>query len=250
MREKLIALSMVKKGDWNEMYNVLRQDAELSSIDEVFAHQFIETLQCDVLTIMDEDYPEVLKDMSKPPFVVYLKGDKTLLNECKLTVVGGKNTSLYTKKEIDKVLRKLPNEIVVATGLERGAELQFAKSLNKQIIGIANGFNNKVMETKAAVYEKLTNKDLILSEIPPNCSFNMQSYYRMYQILAELSTVILVFQLPLFDLRVKYLNHLTQIGKNVFVLPDQIDKNTSGGLRLVNFGAKNLLDLEEVISQL
>ena len=74
----------------------------------------------------------------------------------------------------------------------------------------------------------------------------MPAYYRSYHLIHELSDIVCVFELPRFDLRLKYLAYLTEIGKSVVVTPDVFKKSTSGGLSLVNRGAKLLLRPRDV----
>jgi len=246
IREKLITLSMIKKGNWNEVHSVLRKDRELKSIDGVVACQLVNQMNCEVVTIIDDDYPAIWHEMSKPPFVVYLKGNRELLARTVMTVVGGKIASEYTKRAIYALMKKLPVDASLATGFERGVEVYGNMHTSMRIACIAAGFLADDLYRKHEVYDQLTNDDLIISELPPKANFDLQAYYRAYQLIAELGQVVCVFELPSFDLRVKYLNYLTEVGKQVVVLPDRKNRNTSGGLGLINRGAKCLMQPSDV----
>ena len=250
MREKLIALSIIKKGDWSEMHKFLRQDGKLDSIDDVTAHQIVDQINCEAIVLGDDDYPAMWHEMSKSPFVVYLKGNRKLLTRSIVGVVGGKAASEYTKKAVQALIKQLPTDVSIATGFERGIEVNANGYANSRIVCLASGFAADDLYRKHEVYEQLTNQDLTLSELPPNVKFDLQAYYRSYRLLAELSQVVCVFELPSFDLRVKYLNHLTEVGKEVVVLPDKRTKNAAGGLGLINRGAKCLLQASDVLDLL
>jgi len=250
MREKLIALSMVKKGNWDEIRRFLQQDSKLKSIDDVAAYQLVNQLNCEVVTIMDSDYPTMWHEMSKPPFVMYLKGNRELLAKTSVAIIGGKIASEYTKKGVQNLTRKLPSDISVATGLERGVEVYSNENTRTRIACLAAGFEADELYRRHEVYGRLTTNDLIMSELPPNAKFDLQAYYRSYHLISELSQAICVFELPSFDLRVKYLNYLTEVGKQVVVLPDKKTRNTSGGLGLINRGAKCLMQVSDVLDLL
>jgi len=250
MREKLIALSLVKKGDWKEINKFLQQDSKLSSIDDVTACQLVDQLSCDVITIVDGDYPVAWTEMSKPPFVVYLKGNRELLAGSIVAFVGGKEFSDYTKKAVQTLIKKLPADISVATGFERGIEVYANECAKSRIACLASGFVTDDLYRKHAAYTQLTADDLVISELPPKVKFNMSAYYRSYHLIAELSQVVCVFELPSFDLRVKYLNYLTEVGKQAIVLPDKKTRNTAGGLGLINRGAKCLMQVGDVLELL
>ena len=246
IREKLIALSIVKKGDWSEIHNFLRQDNQLKSIDDVAACQLVNQLNCEVVTIIDDDYPITWHEMSKPPFVVYLKGNRELLARSIVTIIGGKIASEYTKKAIGALMKQLPVDISLATGFELGVEVYANMHTSMRIACIATGFAADDLYRKHKAYDQLTDDDLIMSELPPKTKFDLQAYYRAYQLIAELSQVVCIFELPSFDLRMKYLNYLTEVGKQVIVLPDKKNRNTSGGLGLINRGAKCLMQPSDV----
>ena len=247
MREKLIALSLIKKGNWYKIYNFLQQDRTLDSINDVVAHQLVDQLNCEVVTIIDDDYPAMWREMSKPPFVVYLKGNRELLNRDVIAMVGGKAASEYTKKGVRNVIHRLPADVSVVTGFEHGVEADVNAHAKSRIICLAAGFAADDLYHKHEAYHQLTSDDLMMSELPPTAKFNLQAYYRSYHLIAELSQVVCVFELPSFDLRVKYLNYLTEVGKQVVVLPDKKNRYTAGGLGLINRGAKCLLHADDVL---
>ncbi|MCL1990080.1 MAG: DNA-processing protein DprA [Defluviitaleaceae bacterium] len=250
MREKLIALSMVKKGNWNEVYQFLQRDRQLSTISDVAACQLVERLNYKVITVMDDDYPISWREMSKPPFVVYLKGNRDLLTSPVVGIVGGKEMSGYTKKAIERLMMQLPKEISVVTGFERGVEVYVNECRKNRIVCLASGFEADELYGKQKTYEQLTLDDLVISERPPGEMFDLQAYYRAYHLAVELSQVICVFELASFDLRVKYLNYLTEIGKPTVVLPDRKGRQTAGGLGLLNRGATCLMQASDVLALL
>ena len=250
MREKLIALSMVKKGNWDEIYRFLRRDSKLKLIDDVAACELVDQMNCEVVTIIDDDYPAAWHEMSKPPFVVYLKGNRELLTKTIVAIVGGKMASEYTKKAVFTLMRQLPIDVIVATGFERGVEVYSNEHAKTRLVCLAAGFEADDLYHKHEAYGRLVDGDLVMSELPPNGSFDLQAYYRSYHLISELSQIVCVFELPSFDLRLKYLNYLTEIGKQVFVLPDKKTKNTAGGLGLINRGAKCLMQPSDVLDLL
>jgi len=250
MREKLIALSMVKKGDWSEIHRFLRKDRKLSSIDDAVACQLVDQLKYEAVTIFDQSYPDAWKEMSKPPFVVYLNGSSQLLRQNIIAIIGGKLASETTKQSVRFLLGKLPNDVCVMTGLERGVEVYSSEYAKRKIACLASGFLADELYQQHRGYAKFTEADLLISELPPTAKFDLQAYYRAYHLLAELSQVVCVFELASFDLRVKYLNYLAEVGKSMVVLPDKKTKHTAGGLGLINLGAKCLLQPSDVLALL
>jgi len=246
MREKLIALSMIKKGDWNEIYQFLRNDKELDSINENVAFELMQQLGCDVLTLMDAEYPEDWREMPKPPFVIFYKGDIGLLKSKTISIIGGKAPTAHTQGIIRNVMRVIPDDVHVISGFEMGVEAYSMSQTSGRIAIIASGFGSDEPYQKYASFQNMSKSDLILSERPPHTTFDRAAYYRSYHLIHELSDKVCVFELPSFDLRLKYLAYLTEIGKEVVVVPDVFKKSTSGGLGLVNRGARLLLRVKDL----
>jgi DNA processing protein len=247
MREKLIALSIVKKGDWTAVHRFLQQDRKLASIDEERAIRLVEKLGCDVVTIFDEDYPSAWREMPKPPFVVYLKGNRELLHRPVIAVIGGKVISEYTKKEIGRMMAQLPANTSIINGFESGVEVCVNQNSQSRIVCLGSGVEKDEVYQKRNGYSELGTDNLVITELPPQADFSVAAYYRSYHLMAELAQVVCIFELANFDIRRKYLGYLTEIGKDVFVLPDRKRAETMGGLELINRGAKVLVDVGDVL---
>lgn len=250
MREKLIALSIVKKGNWVEMNKILQQDRNLDLISNDAAVALVEKLNCDVVTIVDSEYPEIWHDMPKPPFVVYLKGNTSLLERPIISIIGGKVVTRYTKNSVKDILKQLPEDISIVSGLEQGVELLSSEYGKNQILCVGTGFNQDKIYKNNDAFNKVASEGLLISELPPNAKFDRSAYYRSYRLISELSHVICVFEMASFDLRLKYLSYLAEIGKEIVVLPDRKRLQTEGGLNLLSIGAKPLIGVNDVLSKL
>ena len=250
MREKLIALSIVKKGNWTDIHRFLQQDRDLASIDEERAIRLVNNLCCDVLTIFDENYPAAWREMPKPPFVVYLQGNQELLDRPVVAVIGGKVISEYTKKEIAKLMDQLPTSTSIITGFENGVEVCANQNSQSRIVCLGSGVEKKEVYKNRVGFDGIGAGDLVMSELPPQADFSVATYYRSYHLMAELAQVVCVFTLGDFDIRRKYLGYLTEIGKDVFVLPDRKRAEIMGGLKLLNHGAKALVDVKDILAEI
>ena len=250
LREKLIALSIWKNGDWDHIYWFLKDDPTLERLDEEKVAKIIQRLSCDVMTLIDDDYPHNWREMSKPPFVLYLQGNRQQLTTPILGIIGCKNPNQSTKKMTLRLATQLPDDMAVINGLEIGTETLALEAAHHKIAILASGFKNNNFYQNNTAHTSLTESDLQLSERPPHAKFDLQTYYRSYHLIYELSDVICVFEMPKSDIRLKYLRFLTEIGKPVFVLPAQRTNKTAGGLQLLNHGANCLLEAKDILKAL
>ena len=77
-RENLLYLALKYKGEWNPIYEDVSNHVE---IDEKEALKEISKVNSSYITILDEEYPESLRDAYKPPFVLFYYGDISLLSD-------------------------------------------------------------------------------------------------------------------------------------------------------------------------
>ena len=69
-RDELIFYAVKYRGDYNKVLCAIHNQEKM-----------IVKYNVNAITILDEDYPECLKDLKYPPFVLFYKGNKNLLKE-------------------------------------------------------------------------------------------------------------------------------------------------------------------------
>ena len=76
-----------------------------------------------ILTIKDEDYPYLLKQIYDPPSVIYIMGNKKILSQNGIAIVGSRNCSLYGQKIAKYLSYQLAKKgIHIISGLARGID--------------------------------------------------------------------------------------------------------------------------------
>ena len=124
MHEILVYLSIIYEGDWNKIYKSIL-DKEPINKEEVLNRT--KGLNCNYVTLLDSNYPLCLKSIYKPPFVIFYKGDITLLDEEKLkvAVIGSRLNSEYGKNVTERICMELIKEredCVIVSGLAKGID--------------------------------------------------------------------------------------------------------------------------------
>ena len=251
LREKLIILSILKEGDWFSMQQVLIKDRTLAKIKNKDLLFQLERNKIKALTILDDDYPELFKEMIMPPFVLYYQGELSFLKENKVSILVGNRPSEYGLKTCRYLMTELiKNKVSVVSEGMSPADL-FSNNLTikngNYLTFLARGFQQNEILEKALLLDEETRNHLILTEYPFLKSFNWRQYYRSQRLIQELSEVILVIDLSKDDKQIPYLKQLIYDGKPTFILPNQLgSKNTLGGLQLINEGARCLTEISDL----
>ena len=105
-RQILIALAIKHGGDWDKIYQALTEK-EVSELEECYKQFELST--CKATTILDSDYPQILKEIYMPPFVLFYYGDITLTHnpdKC-LSVIGSRNPTSYGEKMTEEAAKLL-----------------------------------------------------------------------------------------------------------------------------------------------
>jgi len=85
--------------------------------------RYMKENKIDLITIYDNEYPQNLKKIYDPPFVIYIKGNKEILNQKSLSIVGCRNCSRYGENIATKLAYNLSlNNINIVSGLAKGID--------------------------------------------------------------------------------------------------------------------------------
>ncbi|WP_339022443.1 DNA-processing protein DprA [Spiroplasma endosymbiont of Crioceris asparagi] len=76
MNKILLYFAIKYNGDWDKIYSALKEKEQIAKED---LNRVINDVKYQFITILDNDYPEGFKEVYKPPFVLFYKGDKNIL---------------------------------------------------------------------------------------------------------------------------------------------------------------------------
>ena len=115
-RKLLLALAIKHKGNWDDIYNAI---AEKKDLDESFVEETANQYKGKFITIIDDEYPENLKQSFKPPFVLFYEGNIALLNATnykRVALNDSRHTTTNDKLVADKLMTDLPDDIAFVIG--------------------------------------------------------------------------------------------------------------------------------------
>jgi len=113
----------------------------------------------DIISIEDKEYPDLLKQIYNPPLCLYIIGNKEILNEVCIAIVGSRDATEYGKSVAkDFALNLSANGVNIVSGLARGIDSyahigvlkNIEKSINKRT-DIVRDVKNKVGKTIAVL---------------------------------------------------------------------------------------------------
>ena len=183
----------------NEKANQILQLAK--EIDEIENEiQKLEDGGIELSTILDENYPQILKQISDPPPMLYYKGEFPVESKKFVAVVG---THHATGEGIGNAVRMGKNlasrDVVVVSGLARGIDsaghLGAVTAGGKTYAVLGSGFNHIYPPENLPLSDEITRNGALLSEYNPNVPINVGQLMARNRIVVGLSQAVIVVEM-------------------------------------------------------
>lgn len=150
------------------------------------------------ISIDNNLYPQILRDIINPPHQLYVLGDETILNKECLSIIGSRHCTEYGKKIARNYATKIASQDVtivsgMAVGIDSEAHLGAIEAGGKTIAVLGSGFNH-IFPGKNVFNKILKNGGAIITEYKPEVDVFPQGFRDRNRIVAGLSLGIFVVE--------------------------------------------------------
>lgn len=208
----------------------------------------------DIVSILDEEYPKMLKEIYDAPISLYCKGNKAILKEKAIGIVGCRDASQYGKKAAKYFAYQLASQnIVIVSGLAKGidsyAHMGTICAKGKTIAVLGNGLDRIYPEENRVLAEKIIETGgAIVSEYPLGTKPDKMNFPARNRIISGLSKGILVVEAKEKSGTLITVDFALEQGRDVFVVPGNINSiNSVGTNDLIKQGAKMVTHYQELL---
>ncbi|MBI3980529.1 DNA-protecting protein DprA [Candidatus Microgenomates bacterium] len=212
------------------------------------------------ITLSDIYYPPLLKQISDPPFVLYLKGNyqkQWFLDETNIAVVGSRKATAYGR-EVTTVMTKNLVEagLTIVSGLALGIDsVAHQAALNKQgktIAVLGCGVDLIYPSQNRKLYEEIINKGgCIISEMPLGHWVSKTVFPARNRIISGLSKGVLITEGAVDSGALITCSYAAEQGRDVFAVPGPIDSFLSEGPHsLLKKGARLVTSAKDILEEL
>ena len=233
-REKLISYSFYYGGEYGQIEKAIAED-------EPYRECKVEN----ALTILDEDYPKKLRDLEKAPYVLYYKGDLSLLRQEAIGVVGSRNPCDYALQATRKLV-KANNDKVIISGLAKGIDACAHENALKTIGVLGCGIDYIYPFCNYDLIRKVEKTGLILSEYPGLSKPYGYHFPFRNRIIAALSERVYVMQSAKKSGTMTTVNEALHLGKAVSVLPYDLFAEEGRQNNLLIYEGADPIMIEEI----
>jgi len=243
-----------------------------SPLDPFKEWEKLEQHQIKFITLKDQEYPLLLKEIPYPPLGLYLKGELPKNSNFErsekkgsseqsekgsyfLSVVGTRKISSYGKLAIEKLLKDLiPYHFVIISGLALGADTLSHKIAldegGKTIAVLGSGLDRIFPAINKSLSQKIIQNGTLISEYPLGTPPLKHHFPWRNRIISGLSPATLVIEAPEKSGALITANFALEQNRDVFAVPGSIfNKNSLGPNNLIKIGAKLISQTEDILEE-
>ncbi len=238
--------------DKSDVENFFRRRESLNLKEVLKEH---EENECSLLTLEDDDYPELLREISLPPPVLFFKGKSMEEYFFLVGIVGTRKPTAYGKsiaRELGRELSRAGVGVVsgLARGIDREAHYGALEGEGKTIAVLGCGVDVIYPFHNAKLYNLISKEGTVLSEFPlgtPPHSFNFPQRNR---IISGLSKGVVVIEAGEKSGALITAHFALEQNREVFAVPGSVrSKKSKGPHRLIKNGACLVEDAFDILQE-
>lgn len=189
--------------------------------------EYMKENNIELISIQDKDYPEKLKTLYDKPISLYIRGNKELLNEFSLAIIGCRENSNYGNEVARAVTKGVARKnIITVSGLAKGIDSICHKETllagGKTIAVIGSGLDIIYpYENNNLAQEIIKKGGTIVTEYPIKTKPQKMNFPARNRIISGLSDGIIVIEAKKKSGTMSTVDFALDQGKNIFAIPRQ-----------------------------
>jgi DNA processing protein len=209
-----------------------------------------------VMTFLDKDYPENLKNIYDPPVVLYVKGKILPEDKLAIAIVGSRLASFYGLQTAERLGFELASRgVTIVSGLARGVDSSghkgALKAKGRTLAILGSGLANVYPGEHKDLAEKISESGAVISEFPMATIPDKGNFPKRNRIISGLSLGVVCVEAAEKSGALITCDCALEQGREVFAVPGKVDSMTSKGTnKLIKQGAKLAQGAEDILEEL
>jgi DNA processing protein len=226
-----------------------------SRIDNKEYNKKLRDYGIDVLTILDQEYPHVLRAINNPPPLLYIKGTLKREDELAIAIVGSRASTYYGKRQAEKFSRNLVKRgFTIVSGMARGIDTVAHDAAiqegGRTIAFLGSGINVVYPKENRQLMQRIIENGAVLTEFPLDTEPIAVNFPQRNRLISGMSLGIVVIEATLRSGTFITVKWALDQGKEVFALPgDTVRKTSMGTNKLIQQGAKLIVDVDDIMEE-
>jgi DNA processing protein len=229
----------------------LRKQIDLDQVYESILEKDIK-----VLTLLDEDYPRLLREIDQSPPVIYVKGTLTPADEFAIAIVGTRRVSEYGQQITrDASIYLAGHGLTIVSGLARGvdgiAHRHALEAGGRTIAVLGSGVDVIYPPEHRKLAEAISENGAVISDYPLGTQPEGVNFPPRNRIISGLSLGTIVVEAGDRSGALITADFALEQGRDVFAVPGNVLSPASRGTnRLIQNGAYAMVSPQDVLDVL
>jgi len=234
-------LTYIRRPDWQAVEDDLRWLAQS---------------RCHALTLRDARYPPLLKQISDPPLMLFVRGEIGRLSDRQLAIVGSRNPSAGGERTAAEFARHLAGVgLTVTSGLAIGIDAaahRGAQAGGGFTIAVTGcGLDRLYPARHRDLADEIAACGALVSEFPPGTPPRPENFPRRNRLISGLSLGTLVVEAAVQSGSLITARLAVEQGREVFAIPGSIHNPLARGCHtLLRQGAKLVENAHDILEEL
>lgn len=217
--------------------------------------QLVDKAGVKLITKVDDEYPDILKEIHDPPLCLYVRGQLPDLNSYSLAIVGSRRISIYGRS-MAKHLAESASFAgwTVVSGLAFGVDAIAHKATldagGKTVAVLGGGLSRIYPQENIPLARDIINNGALISEFPMGFTPNRRSFPMRNRIISGLCRGTLIIEAGTNSGSLITADFALEQGRLVFAVPGQADNPQARGCnKLIKTGAKLTESFEDIVEE-
>ena len=209
----------------------------------------------EIVVYDSDDYPDILRNIPRPPCVLYIKGELLDWNSLfTIAVVGTRRLSTFGKTVTRGICSEFARRgVTVVSGMAEGIDAAAAWAAldegGKTIAVLGSGIDVIYPKSNTSLYYEICRNGCVISEYPPGMPPSRWSFPERNRIIAGLSKGVLVTEAPEKSGSLITAREALHIGRRLFAVPgDVFNDSYVGDKNVIQLRAKLVNRAVDVLS--
>ena len=218
--------------------------------------ELIQQHQCHIVTINDDAYPSLLKQIDDPPVLLYISGEFPLKDAPSIAIVGSRSPTEYGKTISQQLSHQLAERgVTVVSGFARGIDTCVHRGTleagGRTIAVFGCGLSIIYPSANRTLAAEIVESGALISEFPMTMPPRGNNFPRRNRVISGLTLGTLVVEASERSGSLITARHAAEQGREVFAVPGQIFSGVSRGTHsLINQGATLINSVDDLLDAL
>ena len=216
----------------------------------------IASLRDRVVTLLDDAYPPLLREIHDPPLALHYRGDPALFANPALAIVGSRRASPYALNAAEHLARKVAAAgLTVVSGLACGVDAAAHRAAleagGTTIAVLGTGIDVIYPRSNARLFGRIAERGLIVTELAPGTPPKPEHFPVRNRIISGLAYGTVIVEATRRSGSLITARMAAEQNREVFAVPGSIfSAGSEGTHRLVQYGAKLVHDENDILEEL